>query len=155
MNDNTPDGHIFKLIAGVAGAVVSLNFVKGTWPERIVMADMDRRDAVANDWPMAVARAGACVGINHVGTTDSRYLDDAERVALIVKLIGAGHAGRILIASSATGVAFGVAGNDIPYSHVLTHFLPMLREAGVTQEQIEQILITNTAQLLSVTGEVK
>lgn len=38
MNDPTPDSHVFKLIAGVAGAVVSLNFVKGTWTERIVMA---------------------------------------------------------------------------------------------------------------------
>jgi phosphotriesterase-related protein len=107
-------------------------------PERIVMA-----------------RAGACVGINHVGSTDARYLDDAERVALIVQLIDAGHADRIIVSSSATGVAFGAAGNDIAYSHVLTHFVPMLRDAGVTQEQIEHILTTNTAQLLSVTGEVK
>lgn len=38
MNEPTPDGHIFKLIAGIAGAVVSLNFVRGTWPERIIMA---------------------------------------------------------------------------------------------------------------------
>lgn len=124
-------------------------------PERIVMADMDRRDAVTKDWPMLVARAGARVGINHIGTTDARYLDDAERVALIVQLVDAGYADRILLSSSATGVAFGVAGNDIPYSYVLTHFVPMLREAGVTKEQLEHILITNTAQLLSVIGEVK
>lgn len=124
-------------------------------PERIVMAEMDRRDVAANGWPLAVARAGACVGINHVGSTDARYLDDAERVALIVQLIDAGHADRIIVSSSATGVAFGAAGNDIAYSHVLTHFVPMLRDAGVTQEQIEHILTTNTAQLLSVTGEVK
>jgi phosphotriesterase-related protein len=124
-------------------------------PERIVMADMDRRDAVANDWPMAVARAGARLAINHVGTTDAQYLDDAERVALIVRLIDAGFTDRILLSSSAMGVAFGVPGNDIPYSHVLTHFVPMLLQAGVTQEQIEHILITNTAQLLGVTGEVK
>jgi phosphotriesterase-related protein len=123
--------------------------------QRIVMADMDRRDAVANDWPMAVAAAGARVGINHVGSRDADYLDDAERVALIVTLVDAGYADRIILSSSATGVAFGVPGNDIPYSAVLTHFVPMLRAAGVSQEQIEQILITNTAQLLSVIGEVK
>lgn len=38
MTDQPPDGHIFKLIAGVAGAVVSLRFVQGTWPERTIMA---------------------------------------------------------------------------------------------------------------------
>lgn len=124
-------------------------------PERIVMADMDRRDAVAAGWPMAVAAAGARVGIDHVGTTDPRYLDDAERVALVAALIDAGYADRIILSSSATGVAFGAAGNDMPYSQLLTRFVPMLLAAGVTQDQIEQILIANTAQLLGVTGEVK
>ena len=38
MSEPTPDGHIFKLIAGIAGAVVSLKFVQGTWPERVIMA---------------------------------------------------------------------------------------------------------------------
>jgi phosphotriesterase-related protein len=124
-------------------------------PERIVMGDMDRRDAVAQGWPMAVAAKGARLGIDHIGSTDPRYLDDSERVALIIDLIKAGYADRIILSSSATGVAFGEAGNDLPYSKVLTKFVPMLREAGVSQEQIEQMLIANTAQLLSVSGEVK
>lgn len=124
-------------------------------PERIVMADMDRRDAVAKGWPMAVAATGARLGINHVGTTNPDYLDDAERVALVTALIDAGYTDRIILSSSATGVAFGEAGNDIPYSQVLTTFVPMLRAAGVAQDKIEQILIANTAQLLGVTGEVK
>lgn len=38
MNEQVPDVHIFKLVAGVAGAVVSLRFVEGTWPERFLMA---------------------------------------------------------------------------------------------------------------------
>lgn len=38
MSDQSPDGHLLRLIAGIAGAVVSLNFVQGTWPERVIMA---------------------------------------------------------------------------------------------------------------------
>jgi phosphotriesterase-related protein len=124
-------------------------------PERLVMGGMDRRDAVAKGWPMAVARAGARVGVDHIGSTDSHYLNDAERVALILELIDAGFADRIILSSSATGVAFGEPGNDLPYCDVLTKFVPMLKAAGVTQEQIVQMLIINTAQLLSVNGEVK
>ncbi len=124
-------------------------------PERIVMGGMDRRDAVAKGWPMAVASAGARLAIDHIGSTDPRYLNDSERVALVIELINAGYADRILLSSSATGVAFGEAGNDLPYSNVLTKFVPMLKAAGVSQEQIEQMLITNTAQLLGVSGEVK
>lgn len=124
-------------------------------PERIVMGGMDRLDAVARGWPQAVARAGACVAIDHIGSADPDYLDDNARVALVVDLIDAGFADRILLSSSATGVAFGVPGNDLPYSDLLTKFVPMLFEAGVSQEQVNQILTTNAAKLLSVIGEDK
>lgn len=124
-------------------------------PQRIVMGDMDRRDAVAKGWPMVVAAKGARLGIDHIGSTDPRYLDDAERVALILDLVKAGYTDRLILSSSATGVAFGEPGNDLPYSDVLTQFVPKLQAAGVTQEQIEQMLITNTAQLLSVCGDVQ
>ena len=124
-------------------------------PQRIVMGDMDRRDAVAKGWPTAIALTGARLGIDHIGSTDPRYLNDSERVALIGELINAGFADRIIMSSSATGVAFGETGNNLAYSDVLTKFVPMLLAAGVSKGQIEQILITNTAQLLSVSGEVK
>jgi len=124
-------------------------------PERLVMGGMDRRDAVVKGWPMAVARAGVRLGIAHIGSNDPLYLSDAERVGLILELIEAGYADRILLSASATGVAFGEPGNDIPYSDVLTKFVPMLQAAGVSQAHIAQMLITNPAQLLSVNGEVK
>jgi phosphotriesterase-related protein len=41
------------------------------------------------------------------------------------------------------------------YSDVLTKFVPMLQAAGVSQAHIAQMLITNTAHLLSVNGEGK
>jgi phosphotriesterase-related protein len=124
-------------------------------PERIAMGGMDRRDAVAKGWPMVVASAGARVCIDHIGSTDPRYIHDSERVALIRDLIDAGYVDRIVLSSSATGVAFGEAGNDLPYTEVLTRFVPMLLSAGVSQEHVEQMLIGNTAQLLGVCGEVK
>jgi phosphotriesterase-related protein len=123
-------------------------------PERIVMGGMDSREAASRKWPLAVALAGALVALDHIGSTDSRYITDSERVALILELINAGYVDRIILSSSATGVAFGEAGNDLQYGDVLTKFVPMLREAGVSQEHLEQMLIKNTAQLLSVTGEV-
>ena len=120
---------------------------------RIVMGDMDRRDVVAQGWPQDVSGAGAYVAIDHVGSSDPDYLDDVARVALVAELIEAGFADRILLSSSATGVAFGVPGNDRHYSDLLTNFVPMLLKAGISQEHVDRILITNAAQLLSVIGE--
>ena len=36
------------------------------------------------------------------------------------------------------------------YGHLLTNFVPMLREVGVTQEQIDQIQIANPAAVLAI-----
>ncbi|WP_111495262.1 phosphotriesterase family protein [Marinobacter bohaiensis] len=124
-------------------------------PQRIAMGGMDRRDAVEKGWPMDVANAGAQVCIDHIGSTDPQYLDDSERVALVLELIEAGHVERIALSLSATGVSFGEPGNDLPYSNVLTEFVPMLLEAGVSREQVTQMLTTNAARLLSVSGDVK
>lgn len=144
-------------IRGGADALAELQLAveETLQPRRIVMGGMDRRDAVAQGWPLAVASAGALVAIDHVGSTDADHLDDAGRVALVLALIQAGHVDRVLLSSSATGVAFGVPGNDRPFSDVLTKFVPLLLAAGVTQEQVQQMLITNMAQLLSVGGEAK
>ena len=134
-------------------AEMQLAFEEALKPDRLLVGGMDRRDAIAKGWPMAVAQAGARVGIDHIGSTEPDYIADSERVALVVALIEAGYADRIILSSNATGAAFGIAGNDRPYSDVLTRFAPMLRTAGVSQEQIDQILITNAAELLSVGGE--
>jgi phosphotriesterase-related protein len=123
---------------------------EGIPADRVVMADIDRNDAVAAGWPTEVARRGAWVAIDHAGSTDSQYVSDAERVALVVSLVNDGYAERILISSSATGVSFGEPGNDIAFSAVLTGFIPQLRAAGLVESTIQQILTTNPANLLSV-----
>jgi phosphotriesterase-related protein len=124
-------------------------------PSRIVMGSMDRRDAFEKGVAMAVAKAGGCVAIDHVGSTDPNFITDAERVALIEELISAGFEDRIILSSSATGVAFGVPGNDVPFGALLTTFVPMLLSAGVAEDKIDQMLVANTARLLSVGGETQ
>ncbi len=123
---------------------------EGIPADQVVIADLDRNDAVAADWPGEVARRGAWVAIDHTGSTDPQYVSDAVRVALIMSLVNDGHADRVLISSSATGVSFGEPGNDMAFSHVLTEFVPQLRAAGLTNVTIQQILTTNPANLLSV-----
>lgn len=119
-------------------------------PDRVVIGDLDR--VAAAGWARQVAEAGAWVGIDHVGTEGPDYITDAARVALIAELIAAGFGDRILVSASATGVAFGVPGNDIDFADLLTRFVPMLLEGGVLQDEIDRILIANPAKLLSVAG---
>jgi phosphotriesterase-related protein len=135
-----------------ADAVAELDIAlsEGIPANQVVIADLDRNDAVRAGWSAEVARRGAWVAIDHAGSTDPQYVSDAERVALIATLVNDGHANRVLISSSATGVSFGEPGNDMAFSTVLTDFVPLLRAAGLSEAVIEQILTTNPATLLSV-----
>jgi phosphotriesterase-related protein len=131
-------------------ANLEIALTEGIPADMVVVADLDRRDAVAAGWPTVVARRGAWVAIDHAGSTDPHYIDDADRVALIMSLVNDGHAERVLISSSATGVSFGHPGNDLAFSSVLTDFVPQLRAAGLAEVTIQQILTTNPSNLLSV-----
>ncbi|MFB6958180.1 phosphotriesterase [Streptomyces sp. NPDC056309] len=118
--------------------------------DRVVVGGLDRKDAVAAGAPLEVARRGAYVALDHVGVEDGEHVTDAERAALVADLVKAGFADRILLSSSATGVAKGHSGNDLPYSHVLTTFVPLLKTQGLSDEDARRILEENPRDLLSV-----
>ncbi|MEU6010369.1 phosphotriesterase [Streptomyces sp. NPDC047453] len=118
--------------------------------DRVVVGGLDRKDAVAAGAPLEVARRGAYVALDHVGVEDGEHITDAERAALVADLVKAGFADRILLSSSATGVAKGHSGNDLPYSHVLTTFVPLLKTQDLSDEDARRILVENPRDLLSV-----
>ncbi|MGW7566755.1 phosphotriesterase family protein [Streptomyces tendae] len=118
--------------------------------DRVAVGGLDRRDAVAADAAREVARRGAYAVLDHVGAKDGDHVTDAERADLVADLVRAGHADRVLLSSSATGVAKGHAGNDLPYSHVLTAFVPLLKARGLGDEDTRRILVDNPRALLSV-----
>lgn len=118
--------------------------------DRVVVGGLDRKDAVAAGAPLEVARRGVYVALDHVGVEDGEHVTDAERAALVADLVKAGFADRILLSSSATGVAKGHSGNDLPYSHVLTAFVPLLKTQGLSDEDARRILVANPRDLLSV-----
>ncbi|WP_016910164.1 aryldialkylphosphatase [Streptomyces xiaopingdaonensis] len=118
--------------------------------DRVVVGGLDRRDAAESGAPLEVARRGAYVALDHVGTEDEAHLGDAERAALVGDLVSAGFGDRVLLSSGATGVAKGHAGNDLPYSHVLTTFVPRLKAQGLSDEDARRILVANPRALLSV-----
>jgi phosphotriesterase-related protein len=118
--------------------------------DRVVVGGLDRKDAVATGAPLEISRRGAYVALDHVGVEDEVHITDAERAALVAGLVQAGFGNRILLSSNATGVAKGHPGNDLPYSYVLTTFVPLLKAQGLSDEDAQRILVENPRDLLSV-----
>ncbi|WEH39189.1 phosphotriesterase [Streptomyces sp. NBC_01218] len=117
--------------------------------DRVVVGGLDRRDAAAAGAPVETAHRGAYVAFDHVGSEDEEHLTDAERAELVTDLVRAGFGGRILLSAGATGVAKGHAGNDVPYSRVLTDFVPLLKAHGLGDEDVRRVLVDNPRELLS------
>jgi len=117
---------------------------------RVVVGGLDRKDAVAAGAPLEIARRGAFVALDHVGLDDDVHVTDRERAALVAELVRAGHGNRVLLSSNAIGVAKGQPGHDLPYSYVLSTFVPFLTSRGLSDEDVQRILAGNPRELLSV-----
>jgi len=135
-----------------ADAAADLQVVldEGLAADRVVVGGLDRTDAVDAGAHLAVAERGAYVAIDHVGSEGDAHVTDKERVAVVTELVAAGHADRILLSCSATGAAFGHPASDTAYDHVLTTFVPALRTEGVSEDDLQRILVANPRALLTV-----
>jgi len=119
--------------------------------DRVVVGGLDRQDAVAVGAPLEIARRGAFVALDHVGLDDDdAHVTDRERAVLVVELVKAGHGNRVLLSSNAIGVAKGQPDYDLPYSYVLSTFVPFLTSQGLSDEDVQRILVDNPRELLSV-----
>ena len=117
--------------------------------DRVLVGDLDRRDAAGA--ALQVAGRGAFVGIDHVGLSDDAdYLTDHERAELVFGLVEAGHADKIILSGNSIGVAKGLPECNLPYSHVLTTFVPFLKARGLSEEDARGILVDNPRNLLTV-----
>ena len=144
------------------GAAVSFRFGRSAVDEvqvalsenlpahRTRVAGVDRTGTDA----IGLGKLGVNLGLDHVGLNeDPGHLTDAQRAELITTLIAAGCRDQILLSSSAIGVAKGLPPYDLPYSHLLTTFVPFLIGRGVSGEDVNHILTTNPARLLAITNQ--
>ncbi|MEH7177599.1 phosphotriesterase family protein [Neobacillus vireti] len=124
---------------------------EGIEPNRVIIGGLDRLEAVEHGEAFAVARRGAIVALDHVGwKTHEGYVNDEQRVQLIVELFKEGFGDRILISTNAVGVAKGHEAKEIGYDYLLNTFVPMLKRSGVTEEQVTVLLEVNPQRVLTV-----
>lgn len=77
-----------------------------------------------------------------------RFVTDWERVHLLKKMLDRGYEKQILVSCDVCLKSLLHAYGGWGYDHVLTHIVPMLREVGTKQEQIDLMLIDNPARWL-------
>jgi len=118
-------------------------------------------DGTTDQWyQRALAERGAYVGFDRFGIT--MFQPDEVRIAGIMNLVQAGHLERVLVSHDSISCWLG---RPLPYAqrfeemlemlpkwrstHIFREILPKLKEAGLTQDQIDTILIDNPRRLFA------
>lgn len=122
---------------------------QGVAASHILIGGLDRKDR-SFETILAVAEKGAYIGIDHIGWGGvDGYKTDVERVDIIRALLHAGYGEQLILGAHAVGVAKGHQPKELDYTSIWTQFVPRLREAGVTEQQLTQLFETNPQQLLA------
>ena len=108
------------------------------------------------DYLMELADTGAILGMDRFGL--DVFNPTANRVATIVSLVERGYADRIVLSHDAScfidyyGGMHHLVGETMPnwnYLHIGNDVLPALRAAGVSEEQINQMMVDNPRRYFS------
>jgi phosphotriesterase-related protein len=117
----------------------------GVHPERIVIAHMG--DSNDLDYIRAIADTGASIGCDRFNI--EHFNPDANRIETLTAILAEGYADRVHLGHDAAcffDFMFSnpyFADEHADYLHISTKILPALLDAGVTQAQIDQMLVEN------------
>ncbi len=125
---------------------VDLLLEEGVPPDRIIIGHHGDKRHVEHE--LGLLERGVYVQIDHVGFPDLQ--PDEQRARNVKAIIDAGFGDRLLISQDVCFPHHLEWFGGLGYGHLLRRFVPMLREIGVTQGQIDTVLIANPARVLSI-----
>ena len=120
---------------------------EGVPPERIVIGHLGERRGVKGE--LAIAERGVYVEIDHVGRPASAGTQpEWRRARNVAELVEAGYLERVLISMDICCNSLLHWNGGHGFDYLLTTFVPLLREEGLTDEQIRVILVDNPIRVL-------
>jgi phosphotriesterase-related protein len=117
----------------------------GLDPTRIIVAHAG--DSNDLDYLHAIGETGAVLGFDRFNIP--HFNPDADRIRTLVTLIGLGYGGLVHLSHDAACFYDFMVGDPAfvderpDYLHIWNTILPALRNAGVTEDQIEQMTVDN------------
>jgi len=140
-----------------AAAALAIVEDEGVDPGRVIVGGLDRRGHLEAGLPLALAERGYVVGLDHVGWPEQTgYAAADARVSAVLDLFERGLGDRVIVSSSAIGVAVELpAPVNGDFGGVLRDFVPALRAAGGTDAHVTQLLETTPRRLLGIADTIR
>jgi phosphotriesterase-related protein len=122
----------------------------GVPPGKIIIGHL-AVDPSAKARVLSVAGKGVFLGIDCIGYSYERVvaMKDPDKARFVRELIDAGFLSRITISQDLIRKLLLKHYHGIGYDYLLRRFVPMLKEAGVTEEEIRTILVENPRRIFS------
>ena len=119
----------------------------GVDPTRITLGHVDRNPDLWLHKKMAAT--GATLGYD--GPSRAKYWPDSVLIELIKGICDAGYAGNIMLGGdNGRASMWKQYAGAYGHNYILEHFVPRLREAGISEEDIHKILVDNPRRQFSI-----
>lgn len=125
-------------------------------PQRTIVSHIDRTLFEQQDM-IALAETGCYVEFDLFGQESSYYPlapidmpNDATRIDHLQRLIMEGYGDKLLVAQDICHKTALVTYGGEGYAHIIENVLPVMRRKGMTEEQIDAILVRNPARVLTM-----
>lgn len=116
----------------------------------VIVSHLGDREGIRTILP--IAERGAWINVDNLGFV-SGYAPLALRADNVAALVAEGLVGQVMLASDICLVDQLASHGGPGYATVLRDFVPLLRERGVTDEQISTLLIDNPARAFAYPAE--
>lgn len=127
---------------------VDILFEIGVPKEQIIIGHQDLN--TNKEEVLEVLRAGVYIGFDTIGKNN--YRPDEERIEFLLDFTERGFHKQILLSADLTRQSHLKKNGGPGYDIVLREFIPRLREKGITEDVIDDLLIHNPAEAFSVRG---
>jgi phosphotriesterase-related protein len=134
-----PGGNIGPLLLDVLEA-------EGADAGRVIVGHVDENVDIRN--LERLCRRGAYVQFDVIGK--HHWMLDETRAAVIAELVQRGHLGHLLLSMDRARKSELKSYGGQGYAYLMTAFLPLLREAGLSEDAIRQIMVDNPRRALAL-----
>ncbi len=142
-----------------ASAIIKEVTSFGVKPEKICInhIDVDLR----MDYLYEILDQGAYIEFDNIGKEfyvpkenqgllHGRFAYDLERATVVAELVKKGYVDKILLANDIGLKSMLIAYGGNGYVHLLRHFKPMVKDMGVSEKDINKMLVDNPANFLDI-----
>ncbi len=116
----------------------------GVKADKIIIGHMDLTDDLS--YLEKVLDTGVNVGFDTIGKNN--YLSEDKRLETLSALIKRGYVNQIVLSEDISRKSYYKSFGGLGYGYLVNQYLPKLKQLGVTDQQIDQMLIENPKNIL-------